>query len=226
MAKPAVKLKLVPNEPQETAPPVSQFLWHDNGLRVEGTPSLESCQHYWDTVIIPTKRAVMFIVGDFLLWVEKHYGDAWLDLIDSMDIHEQNVHKAKRVCAKFPINERPVPPLSFTHLDAVSKLPHDVAVDLLHEAEMKGWDRDTLRQVLMDRFGEATETEDPVPPKTEVPPVQYQRVVLDFSRLGELQRDELADYLNGSTIAFVRQGRDTVAVMLSEDLFDQIANNV
>ena len=191
----------------------SGFRQMTDGLVPYGTPTIEDCQAYWDKTLIPTKRAIMFQIGDFLNWVEDHYGDAWLDLIDPLDIDISNVHKARRVCRMFPITERHVPPLGFTHYDAVAKLPKDTADALLLRAVEEDWGRETMREVVKG----LTEALDKIPePIPERPPI-----LIPFERLADATLDELADLISGQPL-FIKNGRDVVAVLLSHDDYERM----
>ena len=191
----------------------TQFNPFDNGLVVLGKPTLEECQAYWDTVLVPTKRSIMFLIGDFICWIEDHYGDDWANLIDPLDIDISNVHKAKRVCRKFPITERHVPPLGFTHYDAVAKLPKETADALLMRAVRDNWGRETMREVVKG----LTEALDKIPePIPERPPI-----LIPFERLAEATLDELADLISGQPL-FIKDGRDVVAVLMSHDDYERM----
>ena len=189
------------------------FHKQDNGLRINGRPSLASCQAYWDSVVIPTKRSIMFIIGDLLCWAEDHYGDDWVSLIDPMDVDISNVHKARRVCRKFPITERHVPPLGFTHYDAVAKLPKETADNLLLRAVEGDWGRETMREVVENLAEALDKIPEPIP--------QRQPITLPFERLADATLDELADLTAGQPL-FIKSGRDVVAVLLSHDDYERM----
>jgi len=178
-----------------------------NGLVIQGA-TFKDCQDFWNNTIIPTKRAAMFWVGDLLNFTEDHYGDGWCDLIDAMDIDISNVHKAKRVCRMFPLEERHVPPLGFTHYDAVAKLPKETADDLLMRAVQGNWGRETMREVVK---GLTEVLEQP-----QRPPI-----TLPFERLADTTLDELADLIAGQPL-FIKSGRDVVAVLLSHDDYERM----
>ena len=184
-----------------------------DGLVIYGKPTFEKYQAYWDEVLIPTKRAVMWWVGDFLLAAEDHHGDGWLDLIDPMDVDISNVHKARRVCRKFPITERHVPPLGFTHYDAVAKLPKETADDLLLRAVADNWGRETMREVVKNLAEALDKIPEPIPQR---PPI-----LLPFERLADTTLDELADLIAGQPL-FIKSGRDVVAVLLSHDDYERM----
>ena len=191
----------------------SVFHQMPDGLAITGTPTFEDCQAFWDTVLIPTKRAVMWWTGDFLLAVEYHHGDAWLDLIDPMQIDISNVHKARRVCKMFPITERHVPPLGFTHYDAVAKLPKETADDLLMRAVSESWGRETMREVVKNLAEALDKIPEPIP--------QRAPILLPFERLADTTLDELADLIAGQPL-FIKSGRDVVAVLLSHDDYERM----
>ena len=185
----------------------------DNGLRIYGKPPLAVCQHYWDKTLVPTKRSIMFRIGDFLNWVEDHYGDDWANLIDPMDVDISNVHKARRVCRMFPITERHVPPLGFTHYDAVAKLPKETADGLLMRAVELDWGRETMREVVKNLAFSLDKIPEPIPQR---PPI-----LLPFERLADATLDELADLIAGQPL-FIKAGRDVVAVLLSHDDYERM----
>lgn len=191
------------------------FTQHDNGLVIHGQPTIEECQRYWDQTLIPVKRAFMFQIGDLLCWIEDTYGDEWASLIDYFDIDESNVRKARRVCRRFPITDRRVPPLSFTHYDAVCKLDDEAAGELLALAEKHRWGRDALREAVKAHVGEeAGDTSaDTVP--------ALARIILPFQRLADVTPDELGDLTSGAAL-LIRDGRHTVGVLLSEDNFERM----
>ena len=189
-----------------------KFNPQQNGLVIQGA-TFNDCQDWWDNTLVPTKRAVMFWVGDLLCYAEDHFGDGWLDLIDEMDIDISNVHKARRVCKMFPITERHVPPLGFTHYDAVAKLPKETADDLLMQAVKGDWGRETMREVVKGLAEALDKIPEPIPPR---PPI-----MLPFERLADATLDELADLISGQPL-FIKAGRDVVAVLLSHDDYERM----
>jgi len=117
-------------------------------------PTLHEWAWDFQRSVIDLWEIRMWRLGYMLLTGEQLFGEDHACVLDPHQFHEVTYRKARYVCSRFP-RHRVRPNLSFSHHEAVAKLPVEEQDMWLDRAEAEGWSRDELRRRVREAYNPA-----------------------------------------------------------------------
>ena len=137
---------IYPPRPSNTVPALSEgpFVATITGLQVFGTPNPEEWIEYVCGLLRIEER-VQWVIGDALLWGERHYPDVFEEFLHETGYQPQTLQHARWVASRIEPQRRR-DELAFSMHAAVAALEPDDQDDILEVAILESWTRDEVRE--------------------------------------------------------------------------------
>jgi len=121
------------------------------GLEISGMVPFELWAEYGKGLQV-VHAAIHFVIGDWLIYGEEHYGDAYAQALAMLPYDKQTLMNDKFVASHIPPERRRIH-LTHSHHAAVAPLPPNEQDEWLERAEEEEWTRQELRAAMRPERG-------------------------------------------------------------------------
>lgn len=128
--------------PQPPQISIGPFAFTSVGVRISGKPDVNEWKGPLQFALW-CQRAGPWWIGDLLNAGEDAFGETFSQMCEGA-VSAEMLNRYASVARRVPIENR-VPGLSWSAHAAVARLPHQLQIRLLHDAERYGWTSDELR---------------------------------------------------------------------------------